>query len=95
MSSSPREQIRWGQKPDGVCLVVGACNRGFDPASNSTGDLIFTTEVRLEPLNAAVRRLRQTPYHGCPLAQTLSTRDRGLQQAAAACNKAPCALQHQ
>jgi len=41
-------QIRWGHKPDGVCLVVGACNRGFDPAANTTGDLIFTTEASLK-----------------------------------------------
>ena len=28
-------QARWGQRPDGVCLVVGSCCRGF--ADNSTG----------------------------------------------------------
>lgn len=33
-------QIRWGQHPDGVCLVVGACARGFE--NNSTSDLIYT-----------------------------------------------------
>ncbi|CAI5536222.1 unnamed protein product [Closterium sp. Naga37s-1] len=36
-------QARWGQKPDGVCLVVGTCARGFPPETNSTGDIIFTT----------------------------------------------------
>lgn len=35
-------QVRHGQKPDGVCLVVGACARGFDPEKNTTGDLIYT-----------------------------------------------------
>lgn len=35
-------QARWGTKADGVCCVVGACNRGFDPSANSTGDLIYT-----------------------------------------------------
>jgi hypothetical protein len=35
-------QARWGQKPDGVCLVVGACCRGFPPDRNTTGDVIFT-----------------------------------------------------
>ena len=33
-------QIRWGQHPDGVCLVVGACARGFE--KNTTSDLIYT-----------------------------------------------------
>ncbi len=28
-------QARWGQRPDGVCLVVGSCCRGF--TNNSTG----------------------------------------------------------
>ncbi|CAI5932415.1 unnamed protein product [Closterium sp. NIES-64] len=36
-------QARWGQKPDGVCLVVGTCARGFPPEANTTGDIIFTT----------------------------------------------------
>ena len=39
-----RTQVRWGRKPDGVCLVVGACCRGFDPAANTTGDVIFTNQ---------------------------------------------------
>ncbi|KAL2631927.1 hypothetical protein R1flu_016613 [Riccia fluitans] len=33
-------QVRWGQRPDGVCLVVGTCARGFE--NNSTNDVIFT-----------------------------------------------------
>lgn len=36
-------QVRHGQKPDGVCLVVGSCARGFDEESNQSADLIFTT----------------------------------------------------
>ena len=36
-------QARWGQKPDGVCLVVGACARGFDESANDAADLIYTT----------------------------------------------------
>ncbi|MCU0551053.1 MAG: FAD-binding oxidoreductase [Leptolyngbya sp. Prado105] len=31
-------QARQGQKPDGVCLVVGTCAKGFEP--NEAGDLI-------------------------------------------------------
>ena len=45
LECTPMRQMRWGHKPDGVCLVVGACNRGHDPATNATGDLIYTTEV--------------------------------------------------
>ncbi|XP_017428316.1 uncharacterized protein LOC108336390 isoform X2 [Vigna angularis] len=33
--------IRGGQKPDGVCLVVGTCARGFK--TNSTSDVIFSS----------------------------------------------------
>lgn len=33
---------RWGRKPDGVCLVVGGCARGFDPEANTTADVIYT-----------------------------------------------------
>ncbi|KAK9845750.1 hypothetical protein WJX81_001368 [Elliptochloris bilobata] len=34
------QQARWGLRPDSVCLVVGACCRGFD--DNTTGDVIYT-----------------------------------------------------
>jgi hypothetical protein len=34
------EHIRWGQCPDGVCLVVGTCARGFE--NNNTSDFIYT-----------------------------------------------------
>ncbi|CAI9774483.1 unnamed protein product [Fraxinus pennsylvanica] len=35
------KQIRRGRKPDGVCLVVGSCCRGFK--DNSTSDVIFSS----------------------------------------------------
>nr|XP_043623880.1 uncharacterized protein LOC122595563 [Erigeron canadensis] len=35
------KQIRGGRKPDGVCLVVGSCCRGFKENSNS--DVIFSS----------------------------------------------------
>ncbi|GAQ77784.1 Hypothetical protein KFL_000030600 [Klebsormidium nitens] len=35
-------QLRWGRKPDGVCLVVGACARGFPEETNTGGDVILT-----------------------------------------------------
>ncbi|KAG2583942.1 hypothetical protein PVAP13_6KG253300 [Panicum virgatum] len=34
-------QIRSGRKPDGMCLVVGACARGFE--KNTTSDIIFSS----------------------------------------------------
>ncbi|KAE9614931.1 putative lycopene beta-cyclase [Lupinus albus] len=35
------KQIRCGRKPDGVCLVVGTCARGFN--NNSTSDVIYSS----------------------------------------------------
>ena len=37
------KQQRHGVKPDGVCLVVGSCARGFDSEQNRSADLIATT----------------------------------------------------
>ncbi|KAI5002008.1 hypothetical protein ZWY2020_026658 [Hordeum vulgare] len=34
-------QIRSGRRPDGLCLVVGACARGFE--KNTTSDVIFSS----------------------------------------------------
>ncbi|XP_072995386.1 uncharacterized protein [Typha latifolia] len=34
-------QIRRGRKPDGVCLVVGSCSRGF--SENTTSDIVFSS----------------------------------------------------
>jgi len=34
------KQVRKGEKPDGVCLVVGSCGKGFE--KNETGDLIYS-----------------------------------------------------
>lgn len=38
-------QQRHGQKPDGVCVVVGSCAAGYDPQTNMLGDLIYTNQV--------------------------------------------------
>ncbi|XP_031489938.1 uncharacterized protein LOC116257383 isoform X5 [Nymphaea colorata] len=35
------KQVRSGKKPDGVCLVVGSCSRGFK--NNKTSDVIFSS----------------------------------------------------
>ena len=35
-------QARSGEKPDGVCVVVGTCAEGFDEAKNDSADLIYT-----------------------------------------------------
>lgn len=36
------KQIRGVVEPDGVCIVVGTCARGFDAANNTYSDLIYT-----------------------------------------------------
>lgn len=36
------KQIRGPVEPDGVCVVVGGCAKGFDPANNTYSDLIYT-----------------------------------------------------
>lgn len=38
-------QIRWGQRPDGICLVVGTCARGFE--NNTTSDVIYSSHPAL------------------------------------------------
>jgi hypothetical protein len=35
-------QQRYGQKPDGICAVVGSCASGYDTESNKIGDIIYT-----------------------------------------------------
>ncbi len=40
-------QQRYGQKPDGVCAVVGSCAAGYDASDNLVGDIIYTnTEMQ-------------------------------------------------
>jgi len=36
------KQIRGPTQPDGICIVVGACAGGFDPANNTYSDVIYT-----------------------------------------------------
>ncbi|KAG9135339.1 hypothetical protein Leryth_026628 [Lithospermum erythrorhizon] len=38
---SSRLIIRFGRKPDGVCLVVGSCSKGYE--KNSTSDVIYSS----------------------------------------------------
>lgn len=35
-------QQRAGVKPDGICAVVGCCANGYDPDTNTKGDIIYT-----------------------------------------------------
>ena len=35
-------QQRYGEKPDGICAVVGSCAGGYDAATNKFGDIIYT-----------------------------------------------------
>jgi len=40
-------QQRYGQKPDGICVVVGSCAGGYDADTNLLGDIIYTnTEIQ-------------------------------------------------
>lgn len=40
-------QQRYGQKPDGICVVVGSCAGGYDAKTNLVGDIIYTnTEIQ-------------------------------------------------
>eukprot|EP00903_Cladosiphon_okamuranus_P012374 g11597.t3 len=41
-------QIRWGKKPEGVCLVVGSCARGYNPETNTSGDIIYANTPILD-----------------------------------------------
>ncbi|CAN0183211.1 unnamed protein product [Pylaiella littoralis] len=41
-------QIRWGKKPEGVCLVVGSCARGYDADTNKSGDIIYANTPILD-----------------------------------------------
>lgn len=42
-NSSPiSKQIRGSSEPDGICIVVGTCARGYDIANNTYSDLIYT-----------------------------------------------------
>eukprot|EP00798_Chlamydomonas_sp_ICE-L_P008360 gene8360-3440_t len=45
------KQLRWGKKPDGVCLVVGSLSSGFE--NNKTADVIYTN-TDLQPADANV-----------------------------------------
>ncbi|KAK9151590.1 hypothetical protein Syun_009899 [Stephania yunnanensis] len=47
------KQIRLGRKPDGVCLVVGACARGF--TENVTSDIIYSS--------SSVKKVGDTKAH--------------------------------
>jgi hypothetical protein len=41
-------QCRWGERPDGICMVVGSCASGFDPARNTHGDLLYSNTPILD-----------------------------------------------
>lgn len=51
-------QLRHGDKPDGVCLVVGTCARGFPSDKNRSGDLIVTTGPSQEHNTFSVSNLQ-------------------------------------
>ncbi|XP_052179051.1 uncharacterized protein LOC127792561 isoform X2 [Diospyros lotus] len=47
------KQVRGGRKPDGVCLVVGSCCRGF--TDNSISDVIFSSSAVKKVGNSQVQ----------------------------------------
>mmetsp|Transcript_24284 Transcript_24284/g.57884 ORF Transcript_24284/g.57884 Transcript_24284/m.57884 type:complete len:429 (-) Transcript_24284:330-1616(-) len=55
-SSPAARQLRWGTKPDGICLVVGCCARGPWP-DNTYADIIATA-TPLQPADAPVTNLQ-------------------------------------
>ncbi|CAM9604160.1 unnamed protein product [Heterosigma akashiwo] len=48
MASPIVRQLRHGQKPDGVCLVVGSCGRGYPEENNKSGDIIYANTPVME-----------------------------------------------
>lgn len=60
-------QLRWGQKPDGICLVVGTMAGGY--ANNTTADVIYTAADVVEGSYRQVtqgrrcKHLRATNFH--------------------------------
>lgn len=46
-------KIRSGRKPDGMCLVVGACAHGFE--KNTTSDIIFSSSSVKRAGNSGVQ----------------------------------------
>jgi hypothetical protein len=62
-------QARAGQRPDGICLVVGGCAAGFDPAQNTTADVIYTAgdSAPLPRVGGAVDGGSDAASEGAPL----------------------------
>eukprot|EP01025_Chloroclados_australasicus_P020507 TRINITY_DN2162_c0_g1_i2.p1 TRINITY_DN2162_c0_g1~~TRINITY_DN2162_c0_g1_i2.p1 ORF type:complete len:538 (-),score=39.30 TRINITY_DN2162_c0_g1_i2:30-1643(-) len=57
------QQARWGQKPDGICIVVGSVGRGF--TNNSTADIIYSNSDIL-PVNKQEQNLLQYFWEAFP-----------------------------
>ena len=67
MPAVPGVQARWGQKPDGVCMVVGSCCRGFHE-NNTTGGLMQRINS-LPPQNVSAWmhcQYADLPFHSVP-----------------------------
>merc|ERR1712176_90149 len=48
-------QQRCGQKPDGICIVVGSCAAGYDEKTNCNGDIIYT--------NSEIQNFKENGQH--------------------------------
>lgn len=45
-----RCECRHGERPDGICCVVGTLASGFPPAANKSSDLIYSN-TDIQPVN--------------------------------------------
>jgi len=54
-------QQRYGQQPDGICVVVGSCAGGYDAETNTIGDIIYTnTEIQDKGKNGQLQYFWET-----------------------------------
>lgn len=54
-------QQRYGQQPDGICIVVGSCAGGYDAETNTIGDIIYTnTEIQDKAANGKLQYFWET-----------------------------------
>lgn len=48
-------QARWGQNPDGICIVVGTCASGFTPENNTYADLMVSNTPIMDKGSSSVQ----------------------------------------
>ena len=55
-------QIRGSVEPDGICIVVGSCARGFNPSNNTYSDVIYTDTPITQKIRTAPTKQSQLQY---------------------------------